>query len=77
MTDIGRWIDLHEAELHELAERTDTHDETIEPAHDDDPGAIDAVEDTVEEVVRHGGDVLVVPGDSLADVGRIALVTRY
>jgi hypothetical protein len=52
-------------------------DDTIEPAQDNDPGAIDAVEDTVEEVVRHGGDVLVVPGDSLADVGRIALVTRY
>jgi hypothetical protein len=52
-------------------------DDALEPAHDDDPGAIDAVEDTVEEVVRHGGDVLVVPGDSLADVGRIALVTRY
>ena len=52
-------------------------DDTLEAAQDDDPGAIDAIEDTVEEVVRHGGDVLVVPGDSLADVGRIALVTRY
>jgi len=52
-------------------------DDTIQPAQDNDPGAIDAVEDTVEEVVRHRGDVLVVPGDSLADVGRIALVTRY
>jgi hypothetical protein len=51
--------------------------DALEPAQDNDPGACDAVEDTVEEVVRHGGDVLVVPDDSLADVGRIALVTRY
>jgi len=29
MTDIERWIDLREAELHELAERTDTHDDTV------------------------------------------------
>jgi hypothetical protein len=29
MTDIERWIDLHEAELHELAERTDMHDDTV------------------------------------------------
>ncbi|MGZ6977743.1 MAG: hypothetical protein ACXVJW_06525 [Acidimicrobiia bacterium] len=29
MTDIERWIGLHEAELHELAERTETHDDTI------------------------------------------------
>jgi hypothetical protein len=51
--------------------------EMLEPARDNDPGAKDAVEDTIEEVVRHGGDVVGVPGDSLADVGRIALVTRY
>jgi hypothetical protein len=29
MTDIEHWIDLHENELHELAERTDTHDDTV------------------------------------------------
>jgi hypothetical protein len=29
MTDIERWIDLHENELHDLAERTDTHDDTV------------------------------------------------
>jgi hypothetical protein len=29
MTDIEHWIDLHEAELHELAERTDAHDDTV------------------------------------------------
>lgn len=51
--------------------------DTIEPAQDNDPGAFDAVEDTIEEVVRHGGDVLVVRPDSLTDVGGIALVTRY
>jgi hypothetical protein len=51
--------------------------DALEPAPDDGSGAIDAVEDTVEEVVRHGGDVLVVGRESLADIGRIALVTRY
>jgi hypothetical protein len=51
--------------------------DALERASDDHPGAFDAVEDTVEEVVRHGGDVLVVSRDSLADVGRIVLVTRY
>ncbi len=29
MTDIEHWIDLHEVELHELAERTDAHDDTV------------------------------------------------
>ena len=29
MTDIERWIDLHETALRELAERTETHDDTI------------------------------------------------
>ena len=29
MTDPEHWIDLHEAELHELAERTDMHDDTV------------------------------------------------
>ena len=29
MTDIERWIDLHENELHDLAERTHTHDDTV------------------------------------------------
>ena len=29
MTDIEHWIDLHEAELHELAERTHMHDDTV------------------------------------------------
>ena len=29
MTDIERWIDLHENELHDLAERTRTHDDTV------------------------------------------------
>jgi hypothetical protein len=29
MTDVERWIDLHEAELHELAQRADIHDDTV------------------------------------------------
>jgi hypothetical protein len=29
MTDIEGWIDLHEAELHELAERAAMHDDTV------------------------------------------------
>ena len=52
-------------------------DDVLEPTHADDSDAFDAVEVIVEEVVRHGGEVLAVDRDSLADVGRIALVTRY
>jgi len=51
--------------------------ETFEAASDGDAGSFDAVADTVEEVVRHDGDVIVVPAGSLADLGHIALVTRY
>jgi release factor family 3 len=40
-------------------------------------GAVDAVDATLEEVVLHDGDVVVVPAGSLADLGRIALFTRY
>jgi hypothetical protein len=29
MTDIQHWIHLHEAELHELAERAGAHDDTV------------------------------------------------
>ena len=29
MTDIESWIDLHETELHDLAERADMHDDTV------------------------------------------------
>jgi len=29
MSDIERWIDLHETELHELAERAEMHDDTV------------------------------------------------
>ena len=29
MTDIEHWIDLHEPELHGLAERTGAHDDTV------------------------------------------------
>jgi hypothetical protein len=30
MSDIERWIDLHHTELHELAERSDMHDDTVQ-----------------------------------------------
>jgi hypothetical protein len=40
-------------------------------------GSFDAVADTVEEVVGHDGEVVVVPSGSLADLGHIALLTRY
>jgi hypothetical protein len=30
MTDIERWIDTHESELHALAERVGAHDQAIE-----------------------------------------------
>ena len=29
MSDSERWIDLHETELHELAERAGAHDDTV------------------------------------------------
>ena len=29
MTDVERWIDLHEPELHELAERLNAHEDTV------------------------------------------------
>jgi hypothetical protein len=29
VTDIEHWIDLHQYELHELAQRTGTHDDTV------------------------------------------------
>ncbi|HYL53092.1 MAG TPA: hypothetical protein VEZ15_14055 [Acidimicrobiia bacterium] len=51
--------------------------ETFEAASDGDAGSFDAVADTVQEVVRHDGEILVVPAGSLADLGHIALVTRY
>ena len=40
-------------------------------------GAFDAVSDALEEVVRHDGDVVVVPAGTFADLGHIALFTRY
>jgi hypothetical protein len=52
-------------------------DDALQPAADNDSEAFDAVEETVEEVVRHGGDVLMIPPDVLVDVGRVVLVTRY
>jgi hypothetical protein len=51
--------------------------DALQPAADDASETFDAVEEAVEEVVRHGGDVLIVPPDSLEDVGRVLLVTRY
>jgi hypothetical protein len=29
MTDVERWIDVHQTELHDLAQRTGAHDDTI------------------------------------------------
>lgn len=52
-------------------------DDALEPARVDDPDRFDAVENAIEEVVRHRGDVVVVRPDDLADLGSIALITRY
>jgi hypothetical protein len=30
MTDVERWIELHHDDLHDLAQRTHTHDDTLE-----------------------------------------------
>ncbi|HEY5011886.1 MAG TPA: hypothetical protein VIK61_04165, partial [Acidimicrobiia bacterium] len=51
--------------------------ETLTAAPDEEASSFDAVADTVEEVVRHDGDVVGVPAGSLADIGHIALLTRY
>jgi hypothetical protein len=40
-------------------------------------GNVDAVEDTIVEVLRHGGEVVVAGPDQLHDLGHIALLTRY
>jgi hypothetical protein len=40
-------------------------------------GSFDAVSEALEEVVRHNGDVVVVPAGTFADLGHIALFTRY
>jgi hypothetical protein len=50
---------------------------TLTAAPDAKDGAFDAVSDTVEEVIRHDGDVVGVPPQSLADLGYIAMLTRY
>jgi Bacterial archaeo-eukaryotic release factor family 3 len=49
-------------------------------APEEDLGSVrtfDAASDTVDEVVRHDGDVVVVPPGSIADLGHIALLTRW
>ena len=38
---------------------------------------LDAVEDTIVELLRHGGEIVVAEPDRLADLGHIALLTRY
>jgi hypothetical protein len=30
MTDVERWIELHESELHQLAEQAGAHDDTVQ-----------------------------------------------
>ena len=39
--------------------------------------SFDAVTDTIEAVLRHDGEVLVVPSGGLEDLGHVALLTRY
>ncbi len=51
--------------------------EGLEAASSDRQDSFDAVTDVIEEVIRHGGDVIVVPDGELHDLGRIALLTRY
>jgi hypothetical protein len=52
-------------------------DGVLVPAGAEGPDVVDAVELAVEEVLRHGGEVVVVDADLVADLGRIALLTRY
>ena len=50
---------------------------SLEATPDGEAGSFDAVDDAVAAVIRDGGDVVAVPAGDLADVGRIALVTRF
>jgi hypothetical protein len=52
-------------------------DETLVGATQGEPGAFDAVAEAISEVIRHHGDVVVVAPETLPDLGRVALVTRY
>lgn len=49
----------------------------LEPIAPEDPDRIDVVDDAIAEVISHDGEVVFTPTDTLADLGRIALVTRY
>jgi hypothetical protein len=43
----------------------------------DEAHSFDAVTDAIEEVLRHDGEIVVVSPEDLADLARIALLTRY
>jgi hypothetical protein len=51
--------------------------EGIPEAATNETDSFDAVADAIGEVLRHDGDVVVVPAGELADLGRVALLTRY
>jgi hypothetical protein len=52
-------------------------DDVLAPAPDGDPGAVDAVEEAIREVIRHDGDVMFVGAGTIADLDHVVLVTRY
>jgi hypothetical protein len=49
----------------------------FEPARPDEPAATDVVDAVIGAVIRFDGEVVVVPDESLTDLGRIALFVRY
>ena len=52
-------------------------DDALVTASAADGEEVDAVDATIAEVLRHGGDVAVVAPGRVADLGHIVLVTRY
>lgn len=65
---------LVEEHFHIDARATNGH---LVPINPEDPDRIDVVDDAIAEVISHDGEVVFTPADTLADLGRIALVTRY
>lgn len=65
---------LVEEHFHIDARGTNGH---LVPIAPEDPDRIDVVDDAIAEVISHDGEVVFTPADALADLGRIALVTRY
>jgi hypothetical protein len=52
-------------------------DGTLNEAPAGESGAFDAVDDVIDAVLRHDGDVVPVPAGALGDLGHVALLLRF